>query len=337
MSIQAISGLWLSLGLALLYAPQQPAEKLPPPEVEKPAVRSRTFEFSYTATVVDLPASKKVRIWVPVATSGPAQDVRVLSSEVKSGEPDVRGKFTTGKQYGNRFFFVETTPRDGKVSLKLVYRVTRREVQGATRGKEDAAELARFLRPDALVPITGKPLRLLNGKELPEDPMRKARLFYDTVNAHLKYSKEGTGWGRGDSVWACDSRTGNCSDFHSLFISLARAHRVPARFEIGFPLPAARGRGTIPGYHCWAYFHIAGKGWLPVDISEANKDPRRKDYYFTNLSEDRVAFSIGRDLELSPPQAGKPVNFLVYPYLEVDGKEFPSSKVEKTFTYRDVK
>ncbi len=335
MLVHALPGWCLGMAL-LLAAGEDSAEKLPPPEVEKP-VRSRTFEFTYAATVTALPAGKKVRIWLPVATSGPAQAVRVLGSEVKSGDPSVRGKFTTGKQYGNRFFFVETTPRDGKVSVKLVYRVTRREVKGATRGGEDAADLARFLRPDALVPITGKPLRLLDGKELPDDPMRKARLFYDTVNAHMKYSKEGTGWGRGDSAWACDSRTGNCSDFHSLFISLARAHRVPARFEIGFPLPAARGQGTIPGYHCWAYFHVEGKGWLPVDISEANKDPRRTDYYFTNLSEDRVSFSTGRDLELSPRQAGKPVNFLVYPHVEVDGKEYPSSKVQKRFAYRDVK
>ena len=70
----------------------------------------------------------------------------------------------------------------------------------------------------------------------------------------MKYSKEGKGWGRGDSDWACDSKFGNCTDFHSLFISLARSQKIPAKFEIGFPLPDKRGAGDIPGYHCWAKF-----------------------------------------------------------------------------------
>jgi hypothetical protein len=33
-----------------------------------------------------------------------------------------------------------------------------------------------------------------------------------------------------------------------------------------------------------------------------------------------VAFSTGRDLTLIPKHDGDPVNFLVYPYVEVDGK-----------------
>src|SRR5262249_18742763 len=152
---------------------------------------------------------------------------------------------------------------------------------------------------------------LLKGKKLPEDPMDKARVLYDVVNKHMRYSKEGLGWGRGDAVWACDSKYGNCSDFHSLFISLARSEKIPAQFEIGFPLPPKRGAGEIPGYHCWAFFRPKGKGWVPVDISEANKDPKKTDYYFGNLSEDRVTFSTGRDVDLVPKQAGKPLNFFV--------------------------
>jgi hypothetical protein len=76
---------------------------------------------------------------------------------------------------------------------------------------------------------------------------------------------------------------------------------------------------------------------VPVDISEANKDPRRKDYYLGNLSPDRVTFSTGRDLELVPRQAGKPVNFLVYPYVEVGGKEYPQSKIDRRFSFKDLK
>jgi hypothetical protein len=72
-----------------------------------------------------------------------------------------------------------------------------------------------------------------------------------------------------------------------------------------------------------------------VDISEANKNPKRKDYYFGNLTEDRVTFTTGRDLELSPKQDGEPLNFFIYPYVEVGGKPYPQEKIVRKFTYTD--
>jgi transglutaminase-like putative cysteine protease len=166
--------------------------------------------------------------------------------------------------------------------------------------------------------------------------MGVARALYEVVNTHMRYGKEGVGWGEGDAVWACDSRYGNCSDFHSLFISLARAKQLPAKFEIGFPLPTERGHGEVAGYHCWAKFRPTGKGWVPVDISEANKNPQMRDYYFGNLTENRVTFSTGRDLDLVPRQAGPTLNFFIYPHVEVDGAVYPAGKVQRKFTYRDV-
>ena len=114
-----------------------------------------------------------------------------------------------------------------------------------------------------------------------------------------------------------------------------RAEKIPARFEIGFPLPASAHQGDIPGYHCWAEFYLNGVGWAPVDISEAWQDPKRHDYLFGSLDPDRVRFSMGRDLTLSPPQSGPPVNFFVYPYAELNGK--PYDQFEKKFTFRDLK
>jgi len=49
--------------------------------------------------------------------------------------------------------------------------------------------------------------------------------------------------------------------------------------------------------------------------------------------EDRVEFSVGRDLVLNPRQTGEPLNFFVYPYAEADGK--PITPIERSFAYRD--
>jgi transglutaminase-like putative cysteine protease len=163
----------------------------------------------------------------------------------------------------------------------------------------------------------------------------KARAIYDYVFSTMRYDKTGTGWGRGDVLYACDAKKGNCTDFHSLFIAMARSQSIPARFEIGFPLPADKHSGEIAGYHCWSDFYVDGKGWIPVDISEAWKHPDKRDYFFGSHDVNRVQFSMGRDLRLNPPQQGKALNYFVYPYVEVNGQEY--SNVSLAFSFADVR
>ncbi|MBI3467326.1 MAG: transglutaminase domain-containing protein [Planctomycetes bacterium] len=293
--------------------------------------KTREFLFTYEATAKDLELGQAARIWLPVPPNNEDQDVTIerLPAGVRiDKEP----------KYGN--LILSATPKadkSGSTSLSVTYRVRRREVQADLEGDgPDLTPTELFLKADAKVPVGGKPLMLLKGRRLPDDQYETARMLYELVNLHMRYSKEGTGWGQGDAEWACDSKYGNCSDFHSLFISLARAQRIPAKFEMGFPLPEKRGQGEIAGYHCWAKFKPAGRGWVPVDISEANKNPKMKEYYFGNLTEDRVTFSVGRDIVLVPKQDGPPLNFFIYPYVEVDGKPCPPEKIARKFSYADV-
>ena len=193
-------------------------------------------------------------------------------------------------------------------------------------------ERKEYLAPDALVPTTGLPaelaVKVTEGKSAPLD---KTRAIYDYVFTTMRYDKTGTGWGRGDVLYACDAKKGNCTDFHSLFIAMARSQGIPARFEIGFPLPADKHSAEIAGYHCWADFFEPQHGWIPVDISEAWKHPEKKDYFFGAHDANRMEFTMGRDLELSPKQDGKPLNYFVYPYVEVAGKEYPNVSTAFSF------
>jgi hypothetical protein len=297
------------------------------------ALPSREFVLNYEAAVSGLTPGQTARIWLPMP---PSSDVQTASL-IKLDAPG-RSRIASESKYGNTMIYTEGTADEaGKTSVSASFRVRRLELQAdfdALLADGPGSEL--FLEPDSLVPNEGKTSLLVKGRVLPDDPVQLGRFLYDLVNEHMKYSKEGTGWGRGDAEWACDSRYGNCSDFHSLFISLSRSSGMPARFEIGFPLPDARGAGEIPGYHCWALFKPKGRAWIPVDISEADKRPELVEYYFGNLTENRVTFSTGRDLVLVPPQAGPPLNFFVYPYVEVDGKPLPATQVERRFTYEDL-
>ena len=63
------------------------------------------------------------------------------------------------------------------------------------------------------------------------DDLERAKALYDHVISRMRYDKSGTGWGRGDAVYACDARTGNCSDFHAYFIALVAKHQHTRAFR----------------------------------------------------------------------------------------------------------
>ncbi len=299
--------------------------------------KSRLFKFEYGATINDVPSGSKIRVWIPIATSSSNQAVEILSktfpAEVKRTQDD---------QYGNQMYYFELTSRgDGPIAFNVVYSINRSEVRsltGGDRGKWKLLkeEAALFLRANAKVPTTGKAIELFDSFAKAEgETIGQARMVYDWVDSHMSYDKSKPGYGNGDVLWACDSKTGNCTDFHSLFISVARNKKVPAKFEIGFPLPPERGAGSVGGYHCWAKFFTDDRGWIPVDISEADKHPEMTEYYFGNLTENRVHFSTGRDIVLEPKQDAAPLNYFVYPHVEVGGKVWPKEKVELSMRYQD--
>jgi hypothetical protein len=298
--------------------------------------KSREFLFTYGGTVTKLQPGQTARMWLPVPPGNKEQDVRIVAQKIPG-----KYQLTREKTYGNDLLYFEAkADRDGSIPFEVTYRVKRWEVKEDERDEklEGAAEL--FLKADRKVPVGGKPLELIQSTKLSDSQYELGKQLFDVVNRHMTYSKKGDGWGQGDAVWACESGYGNCTDFHSLFIALARSRKVPAKFEIGFPLPDERGKGDISGYHCWAWFQPKGRGWIPVDISHANQvqktDPKFAAYCFGNLTENRVVFSAGRDLVLSPPQAGGPVNFLIYPYVEVNGNAVPAENIQRRFSYEDV-
>jgi transglutaminase-like putative cysteine protease len=300
------------------------------------AQNSRHFTFHYGFTVKNLPAGKKVRIWIPAAQSDAYQEVKVISAK-----GDLPLKKTRESKFGNVIYYAEASGAAQELHFDVQYDVVRRERAALNPAAHLVAasltskERQEDLQPDALVPITGLPadlaVKVTEGKTQPLD---KARAIYDYVFTTMKYDKTGTGWGHGDVLYACDAKKGNCTDFHSLFIAMARSQGIPARFEIGFPLPPDKHSAEIAGYHCWADFYVGGKGWIPIDISEAWKHPEKRDYFFGSHDMNRVQFSMGRDLRLNPAQEGKPLNYFVYPYVEVDGQEY--ANVSLAFSFADV-
>jgi transglutaminase-like putative cysteine protease len=268
------------------------------------------FEFIYQATLPEF--HEQARMWIPFPESDALQTV-----QVKSIQAPGRRQVLTDRRYGNKVLFLTLEPLDSGQSLDLRFHVERREKQPY---RDPGSRPDAFLAPERLVP--GAPefeaiaTEVLAGKK---SDLVRARAIYDHAIDRMRYMRYGSGWGRGDAVYACDSGTGNCTDYHAYFIALCRAAGIPARFGIGAAIPSERDEGGIDGYHCWAEFYAEEK-WWPVDLSEADKYSSLSTYYFGRHPANRIELSRGRDLEVEPGPESGPLNFLADPVLEVAGK-----------------
>lgn len=282
------------------------------------------FKFTYRVKLPEI--TKESRLWLPLAQTDAFQTVKV---EGITSPTD--GRQVQDHDYGNKILVLTVSPTDSGKMIEIKYDVRRQE-KSAYAAKD--VDPMRYLKPERLVPLnhTFKSTadEVTRSKQ---SAMEQGRALYDHVLGRMKYDKSGAGWGRGDAQYACDARTGNCTDFHAYFIALARSAKIPARFAIGYTIPADKDEGAIAGYHCWAEFLADGK-WIPVDISEASKHPELADYYFGHHPANRFEFTQGRDLVVEPAPASSPINFLVYPLLEVDGKIV---KTENEFSFKRTK
>jgi len=303
---------------------------------------SRTFVFVYDAGLAAVPeGAKQVRIWIPVPMDNHDQKIANVKVAVTAdgattqaaidGNGPVKGLplactvSPIGHGWG-RTLCVESAGKP--FSVQMTATVTRYETKGG--GAASKEDLALASGADKMVPLDGKAAGMAGEVADGKDTTATARAIYDHVLERMKYDKPaGQPWGRGDAEWACENCYGNCTDFHSYMMAIARKKGIPMRFEMGFNVPAGtETEAPVPGYHCWAFFWDGAK-WVPVDASDADKDPSRVDYLFGTLDMNRVTFTGGRDIQLTPAPASGTLNFLVYPYCEVDGKE--TKDVTKAF------
>jgi transglutaminase-like putative cysteine protease len=310
-------------------AAQQVAEK----KFLKPS-DSRTFSVEYVGKVADIPAgTKKLRVWLPVPQDSTVQTIRNLSLSKEA-------KFGAEPKYGNKIAYVEIDNPGPAAEITMKFECTRLEIRTdldalKSDGRDEADSFTVFRKADKLVLVDDDMKKLSDqvvaGKT---GTLEKSRAIYDYVVSKMTYDKNHQGWGLGSTRHACDVGKGNCTDFHALFNSMCRAQGIASGFEIGLYLPYNRKSDEkLGGYHCWAFFRVPGKTWVPVDASEASRFPDRKEFFFGGHTSNRVTLSTGRDIVLEPGQAGEPLNYFLNPYAEADGR---TVKTDKSWSYKDL-
>jgi transglutaminase-like putative cysteine protease len=334
-------------------------------------LRKATFELRNEFAIQVPAGAKRVRVWTALPQDDPAQQISNLKIETPY---PYRVELDSE---GSKVLFLEAdSPTEKEIKVVVSFVLARSEVRSGVDpskakpiSEADRVRLAQYLRPNKHVIIDGDIRRLAQqivGNE--QNPVLAAHKLYDWVLDNVEYwvkdPKNNKASPVGSTTYCLTFRTGNCTDFESLWTSLARAVGIPTQIVYGsFLKPDLLGRDQDQSYHCWAEFYAPGLGWIPHDVAVAdlyagefpvNEDnerlvrlttadgsfgpnPEKVAYYFGNLDERRVVWSRNRDLILNPRQDGEPVNALPKAYVEVDGKEHPETKGwMRKLTYRQV-
>jgi transglutaminase-like putative cysteine protease len=295
----------------------------------QPAIQ--TYDIQQTVTVNDIPAkARNVRLWISIPDEGPAQRLLNLSVVDAPGSWQI----VRDRDRGDRFLYVEINkPGKTELSTTLAFSVQRSAVQialdpaGATALPD--AQKALFAEELALdaphMKVTDsirKTAREVCGTET--NPVHQVRRLLDYVADtadHYSKNPKVPNCGVGDAGNCIANGGGCCTDLHSLFIALARATGIPSRLQMGYRLqPKNAGVEADPGYRCWVEYFIAGYGWIPADIVEADAgDAAARTRWFTGLTERRLHLNQGREFDLPFKRNKARVNHMSIGYAEIDG------------------
>ena len=323
---------------------------------------SRSFNFIYSVEI-ESSNNKKLEMWIPIPQTNEVQTISSLLIETDGLDYTIEYE----KQFGNKYLYINHKggTKDSR-TINISFDVLRKEHSNVKYSNVDSDS---YLSASRMIPVGGVFNTIIKENNLAKDnirglyeyvlsgmhygkPKSEDNIYYnapwltsdgeygmkkvsrDEVVDLYKYAKSTKGnytFGNGNSLYACDIGVGNCTDYHSYFISLSRTLTAPARFHMGFSISKEK-EGKVGGYHCWADYFVDGEGWYPVDISEADKNPDKAEYFFGTVCSDRFEMVVGRDFKLEG-YGDQFVNLFIYPLMEID--DIKSNAFNKSFSYVD--
>ena len=324
---------------------------------------TRSFSFIYEVDI-EPTSNKKLELWLPYPQSNEVQSITNILVDSGELKYDIKEEIVHGNKY---IYIYKGDGLKEKSTVKLSFDVVRKEHKNVQYHNVNPEN---YLSSYSTVPTGSIFNAIIKNNELTKDdvkktyeyvlngmhygkPKSKENKYYkdpwlteegkygirnvdrDMVVAMYERAKKENGnftFGNGNSLYACNIGVGNCTDYHSYFMSLGRTMEIPVRFHMGFPIPD-KPEGSVGGYHCWADYYVENEGWYPVDISEADKDKERSEYYFGTVCRDRVEMMVGRDFKLEGYDQGL-VNLFIYPLMEVDDKIVKN--FSKSFKYKNL-
>lgn len=291
--------------------------------MESKTPKTRSGRVSISVDLSESSKNQNAEVWILKPTDNNSQKISSITVNGESADQ-------------SEYIHAEWDKSNDSKKLTFNFDVEAKEISFKnlqSKGEEVPDDIKPFLAPSKFIPIDGKIKEIADEAAKSETTiLGKARAVYDWVVVNTKRDPDVRGCGVGIVEQTITKLSGKCADLSSVYVSMARAVGVPSREVFGLRLGKKNDQDMTGGYHCWAEFYLPGTGWVPVDPSDVRKYmltekkelaevSELREYYFGSVDEYRVALKYGgRGVVLAPPQKDQPINYLMYPYAEVDGK-----------------
>jgi transglutaminase-like putative cysteine protease len=195
--------------------------------------------------------------------------------------------------YGNHVHYFNLVKPHTRLSITSRSTVETGLAREADQGEELVQDFLRFRSPVKDVPGVR---RLAEDHAIadpgsPEDIERALDELTRAINRDFEYNRAVTNvYSAVDEV--LELRAGVCQDFAHLFIAVARAMGVPARYVSGY-IHFADDRGATTASHAWGEAWVPGRGWIGYDATRP-----------VRTSEHHVRLAVGRDYSDAAPTRG---------------------------------
>ncbi len=289
----------------------------------------------FVSIKVNLNSSKtaqSAKLWIPYPLSDNYQLINNMN---------IKGNYVNSAVYkepesGTFYFFAEWPEANQEKKLELSFKASSKErkIRNLTdTGEAIPIEIQKYLQANWWIPTDGAVAEIANSiKKDKTGILEKARAVYDWVIENTSRDPNVKGCGLGIVEVTLAKRSGKCADLSSVYVALARNIGVPSREVFGLRLGKQADQDITGDYHCWAEFYLPGTGWVPVDPADVRKKmladnlkladvKELREYFFGAVDKYRIVLERGgRGIKLQASEEPKPINYLMYPYAEINGK-----------------
>lgn len=183
------------------------------------------------------------------------------------------GKVLEDKNYGNKALFVDRPEFvSSEYIMETVFDVYTKKV-AVDISKIDnilpydpkSEACKRYLGDRGEYIVTSNPYIVKTGDALwaeSENELDYARRCYEYVAKNFSYKKGS--WRTLEQI--LKDGGGECGDFSTLVVNLLRYKGIPSRHNICVTVSG--------GYHVWVDFYLEGWGWIPLDATYKNSNPK---------------------------------------------------------------
>jgi transglutaminase-like putative cysteine protease len=304
----------------------------------------RTFEVTTKVELLE-PAGAS-RAWLPVPLFAETDYFKRATDDKWTGNATTM-KIAHDPKYGAGIFCAEWPATEKAPVVELTSRFSTRDRRldfankDRGKGKDDPAELKKYLQPSKLVVTDGivaaTAAEITKGKTSDID---KARAIYEWIVDNTFRDPKVRGCGVGDIRPMLETKYlgGKCADLNALYVGLARASGLPARDVYGVRVAASaefkslgKADDITKAQHCRAEVFLRDYGWVAVDPADVRKvvleerpeglkldDPlvqKARAKLFGGWEMNWVPWNRAHDVEL-PGASGPPVAFFMYPQAE---------------------